>query len=82
MRTTISIPTSLHRSIKTHLSRTNSAKDDFFICAARQYLKVQASNKTLEALNKVYGNGHTAQEEEATYKLGLRAFVRRGRWKW
>ena len=82
MRTSISIPTSLHRSIKSHLSRTNSAKDDFFIRAVRQYLKVQANDETLEALNKVYGNGQTAPEEEATYKLGLRAFVRQGRWKW
>lgn len=55
MQTTVSLPNSLHRSIKQYLIEADFSLDEFMERTAKQYLKLQANQKTLAALNKVYG---------------------------
>jgi hypothetical protein len=76
MKKTITLPNTLHRSVERFLHQSNASWNDLAVHAIEHYLKSQANRRTLIALNKVYDNYRSRDNE--TYKLALRAAVRKG----
>jgi hypothetical protein len=80
MKKIITLPVSLHRSVERFLQQSSSSWNDLAVHAIKNYLKSQANQRTLAILNRVYSN-HQFDDNE-TYKIALRAAVRKGLPEW
>lgn len=74
MKTAISIPDDLFKSVDELAEETDRSRSQVFSDAVRAYLQQQDSEKILRSLNKVY-SGTETQEEIAVRKRGKKRYV-------
>lgn len=64
MKTAISIPDDLFKTVEELAAELRLSRSQIFADAVRDYIERRRNNKILEAINRVYSDAETEQEIE------------------